>query len=719
MTLAKVFVISGWRIEPPLNRMTRAGRVLQLEPRVMQVLCKLAEQPGEVFTRNELMDSVWQGVTVGEEALTRAISELRKAFKDDPKKPAIIETIYKTGYRLLVPIETDAPVAEEKTDNRSRHHFRLFGYAAVIAASAIAFVIVVLLPKKSAVQIRADTYADFRLSPLTSLPGEELSPSLSPDGTEVVFSWREPGKIYSSLVLKPIDSGEVSILFTGIQASYESPAWSPDGEHIAFVRKNDNACEILLYGIQSRSLDSLVSCNISSFPHLAWRPDGNAIIYSDRERDAAPYHLFELSLIDDSIMELTKPPLHIIGDRQAAYSSDGASIAFLRVTATGISNIYLKPLYVEQEKRITFDDAKIGGLSWLKSGDDIVFTSNRRGAWDLWKISPDSGDTSILSMGAEAFGFSYSPNVQQIVFEKRSVDTNLWRIDLENPSAPATGFASSTRWEDDPSYSNSGEWLAFVSDRSGTPNVWVAESMTGDVRRLTSFDGGLIFHPRWSPDDKSIVFNARVNGNADIYTLNVETGGVTKITDHPGIDTTPEWSKDGNHILYSSNRSGDWQIWKATLNGGNALQLTTEGGIDPLESPVFDGILHTRSGSDRLWLLGNAPINTSSPLEAYSPEIVSNWTAHGGYVFFLAVEEEQIILWRYDPVTQSKMQLHIMDNINKDHLAHTKFTIAPDGKTVIYSNIDARHSDLQLLELDSRSPSSTQVAKGKAKSFLQ
>ena len=721
MNFPKAFVIKGWRVEPQLNRMMREGCVTQLEPRVMQVLCKLAEKPGEVFTRGELLDSVWQGMTVGEEALTRSVSELRKAFEDDPKEPAVIETIYKTGYRLLAEIETDAPIIEEKVGKQFSRLLSLEGNRApaLLAVTVLVVVMATIFLVHANNQEKGNTYADFRLSPLTSLPGEELSPALSPDGKTVVFSWREPGAQYSSLITKSIETGQRSVLVVGEDAHYRNPSWSPSGSAIAFVRKNKSDCEVLRYDMQSRSVDRLTQCNLNSWPNLAWRPDESAIVFSDRKSSAAPYSLFELSLTNASIKQITTPINHIVGDRHAAYSLDGHSLAFLRVKATGISDIYIKSLRSHVEKRITFNETKIAGLSWLNDGGKIVYSSNRRGEWDLWTIDTETRKSSVISVGAETFNFSFSPKAQRIAFEKRSVDTNLWQIDLHDPEAVASIFASSTRWDDDPSFSNSGEQLAFVSDRSGAPEVWVADAETGDVRRLTFFNGGLILRPRWSPNDKEIVFNARVDGNADIYRVNLDTGAISQITQHPAIDAMPEWSNDGNHVLYTSNRSGDWQVWRATASGDDDRQVTTQGGTAPIESMTPNGVLHERPGLSGLWLLSGASPNPVKVVDGYDRSDASRWTVHEGSIFFLEADGGDVILWRYDPLSKEKKRLNVLPNIPENEISNIKLAMTPDGKILTYSKIDARFSDLQLLELAPTPANNTLVAKTKSKTLLQ
>src|SRR6476646_10417615 len=96
------FYLGPWLVEVPLNRLRNNGATIQLEPKIMQVLVRLAETPGEVVRKEELIRSVWADTFVTDDVLTRSISELRKALEDDARQPRCIETIPRSGYRLLV-----------------------------------------------------------------------------------------------------------------------------------------------------------------------------------------------------------------------------------------------------------------------------------------------------------------------------------------------------------------------------------------------------------------------------------------------------------------------------------------------------------------------------------------------------------------------------------------------------------------------------------------
>jgi TolB-like protein/DNA-binding winged helix-turn-helix (wHTH) protein len=96
------------QVEPSLNRVTGPAGTIRLEPKVMQVLVLLAAHPGQVVAKERLMATVWPDAFVTDDVLTRAISELRRVFGDDAKEPRFIQTIPKSGYRLIARVSNGA-----------------------------------------------------------------------------------------------------------------------------------------------------------------------------------------------------------------------------------------------------------------------------------------------------------------------------------------------------------------------------------------------------------------------------------------------------------------------------------------------------------------------------------------------------------------------------------------------------------------------------------
>ncbi len=109
------FMVAGWTVDAPANRLLRDGDEVRLEPKVMSVLVYLARHRGRVVSREDLESAVWTGMVVGYDAITNAVIKLRRALGDDSRAPRIIETISKHGYRLIADV---GPVAEPAIGGR-------------------------------------------------------------------------------------------------------------------------------------------------------------------------------------------------------------------------------------------------------------------------------------------------------------------------------------------------------------------------------------------------------------------------------------------------------------------------------------------------------------------------------------------------------------------------------------------------------------------------
>lgn len=101
--------VGDWHADRDSGELTGPSGVLRLEPKVMDLLFLLAAQPGQVLTRERIMEALWPGMVVGEDSLARTVSKLRQALGDDAKAPRYIETISKRGYRLLAEVVPAAP----------------------------------------------------------------------------------------------------------------------------------------------------------------------------------------------------------------------------------------------------------------------------------------------------------------------------------------------------------------------------------------------------------------------------------------------------------------------------------------------------------------------------------------------------------------------------------------------------------------------------------
>jgi Tol biopolymer transport system component len=168
----------------------------------------------------------------------------------------------------------------------------------------------------------------------------------------------------------------------------------------------------------------------------------------------------------------------------------------------------------------------------------------------------------------------------QVVFhrEEESKIFNIYLLNLDN--GDMTQLITGNGNHFDPTWSPDGTQIAFISDRNQHPpygTVWVMNADGSNPHPLLEAEGYIELGPTWSPDGTRIAFQSNRAGgaNPDIFILDIDSGKLTNLTNHPNIDANPAWSPDGTKIAFTSDRSGNPEIWMANVDG-TGLQKITE-----------------------------------------------------------------------------------------------------------------------------------------------
>ncbi len=124
----QAFYLGSWLVDPAARQLRAGSATRRVSPKAMKVLSLLAETSGRVVSRDEILKRVWPDVVVGEEVLTHAIAELRRQLDDSSRAPRFIETLHKSGYRLLADVTAGAasscePANEPKAKSVAVHPF--------------------------------------------------------------------------------------------------------------------------------------------------------------------------------------------------------------------------------------------------------------------------------------------------------------------------------------------------------------------------------------------------------------------------------------------------------------------------------------------------------------------------------------------------------------------------------------------------------------------
>lgn len=424
----------------------RSGLRQKLSPQAFEVLRAMLERPGELVTRDELRERLWPGNTTVdyELGLKKCINRIRELLGDSADHPRFIETVPRRGYRFVAPVQqqevfetrtesaagkTSTPPVEIQNDPARQAETTGKRPKKVLVAGLLSVVIAIistwLLRNYSRHRSGAQALppAEVTLLPLTSTEGEQTVPALSPDGSRVVFmrSARAPNE--SGLYAAVVGSQSLLRLTQGNDAY--SPAWSPNGREIAFLRDRGDNFQIEKVPALGGAEQTIYSGPRSPLNYetgkggLSFSPDGELLAFSEWNAETQRSSIKVVSLRDFSTHILTSPP-PACHDRRPAFSTGGDKVAFIRSSGpTAVEEVFVVPAAGGEPKQITFDHKQIFGPPGWTKGDEIIFSSSRAGLPAIWRVQASGGiPRRVPGGGPVAWYPSLSLSGNELAYER-------------------------------------------------------------------------------------------------------------------------------------------------------------------------------------------------------------------------------------------------------------------------------------------------------------
>ncbi|ANM29764.1 hypothetical protein ABI59_09520 [Acidobacteria bacterium Mor1] len=691
------FSLGDWTVEPRRNRLVGpGGEERKLDPRLIDVLIELACRPGEVFSRDQLLESVWKDVFVSENTLSQAISRLRRALGDDRNAPRYIETISKSGYRLVAEVAWPDPAgplhavpAETAGTHRADHPAatatpaRRFPVAAYTIAGAaliaVAFATWFMLPREIAT-------SPLPVHPESTLVGTQFEPYLSPDGSTLAFAWQGPAQDNWDIWVHPIE-GDAPVRLTDDPATERLPAWSPDGKSVAFVRFDPagGQCGIFRRAILGGATERLADC-VRGMRSLTWSPDGSTLCLTGADAPDEPRGLRLLQLDSGEVTLLTTPPEGSRGDDDPAFSPDGRWIAFERHQSRHRHDLMVVPVSGGEPRPLT-DDAwgQLRGLDWTADGKAVVIASNRSGRFLLWRVPLAGGELERLPIEDDwVTQPSLSRSGGLLTYRTFRDEVDVWAYPVSGTAGAPTRRVPSTRSEREAAWSPDGRSIAFISDRSGTVELWSSAPDGGGARRHTDLAGPLPASPAWSADGERIVYDAAVFGHSDLWEVPRDGRRPVRLTDHPAEDRNASFSRDGRRLYFASDRSGSWQIWRRSVDGGEAEVLTRDGGFLAQESPDGRELFFVKLDEPGIWRMPSSGGDAERlPLDLDLGDW-GGWTATDEGIYFVMRRPKSV---GYFAFADGQVQTVFETEKTVPYLSRT-LSLSADGDTLLVSIID-------------------------------
>jgi Tol biopolymer transport system component/predicted Ser/Thr protein kinase len=520
-------------------------------------------------------------------------------------------------------LEKAAPEQRERSRTRSW-----------IMEGSIAIVLLALMAGIAEMSRTAPVAGSFDAVPLTSYPGLEREPALSPDGKLVAFTWTGADFGKRQVYVKQLDSSQPLAITHG-PAEYSDPAWSPEGHQLAIERHEGPGGTAVVVipalGGPEREANRIPG---STGEGECWL-GRNAVVVSACMRGAWGCDLVAVPLDRGRLKTLTSAPGRQ-RDIFPAVSPDGSTLAFARTGDVNNSHdeIMLLPLDRNQEpagplRKLPAAVQAVHGLAWAPDGKSLFISALRNGAHRLARVAiSGDGSAEAVAVGTSGTG-ALSVSGRRMAFVWEQHDTDIYRV--AGPawsSAPAPepqAIVASTYDDAAPNVSPDGKRIAFASEASGSQEIWVADADGRNGAPITNFNGAPVGTPRWSPDGTQIAFDSRKYGAGDIFIVSASGGAPMRLTTEPSTENQPVWSSDGGVIFFASNRTGRFEIWKAPSGGGPAIQVSTAGGRN---ARTLDGSLYYLGvGNPYLWRM---PESGGEPEKITDGVSNGSWTPYRG-----------------------------------------------------------------------------------------
>ncbi len=477
---------------------------------------------------------------------------LAKALAKDPAQR------YQQMAEMLADLRAPDRVRRKPAWPKPRVRRRLMAGSAAIALAILASVWAARRWREPAAPVRAS------FKQLTEQAGQELYPSLSPDGNAFVYASRAAGNwdIYFQRV-----GGSNAINLTRDSAADDTqPAFSPDGQWIAF-RSERAGGGIFVMGATGESVRKLSDAGY--FP--AWSPDGKKIAYSTgsfERPEGRSMMTSQIFVMDASTGERTLLTSGMRDAIQAQWSPHGYRIAFFSIDNSAARDVWTMSPTGQDRRPVTNDAALVWYPVWSPDGRHLYFASDRGGAMNLWRVRIEERTGKVLDKpepistpSSYSAYLSFSRDGRRGLYAHMSTFSNLSSVAFDPVRGVAVGEPSAvTRGSHvamNPEVSPDGQWLAFHGGER-QDKLYIARADGREMRQLIE-DGYMSRVPRWSPDGQWIAFMSNRTGAIECWAIRPDGSGLRQISNDDPC-RYPVWSPDGKRLAYNKPARGSFLI---------------------------------------------------------------------------------------------------------------------------------------------------------------
>jgi DNA-binding winged helix-turn-helix (wHTH) protein len=291
-----VIRFATFEVDLRAGELRKNGLKLRLSGQPLQVLSILLEQPGAVVTREEMQKRLWPDTFVDvDHNLNTAINKIREVLSDSAENPRFVETLPRRGYRFIAPVDGAGngvkPPTATTTDTAAPRRWRILGASLLLGAlmllASTAFL--VYKGRNAPASPRQRT-----LTRLTFDDGLQFGPAWSPDGQYIAYSSDRGGKL--DIWVQQVSGGDAVQVTKGPGHNWQ-PDWSPDGKYIAYRSERGDGGIYIVPALGGAGLER----KIAAFGfHPRWSPDSAQILFDAQFTPIDSRHRFYVTRLDGS-----------------------------------------------------------------------------------------------------------------------------------------------------------------------------------------------------------------------------------------------------------------------------------------------------------------------------------------------------------------------------------------------------------------------------------
>jgi eukaryotic-like serine/threonine-protein kinase len=368
---------------------------------------------------------------------------------------------------------------------------------------------------------------------LTALPGQELFPSLAPDGQSVIFASRHQGNW--DIYRQAVGARTATNLTAGSTSAELQPVYSPDGRQIAF-RSWIQGGGIFVMNSDGSQVTQLSDSGFNP----CWSPNGREVAFAEDNIWDFEWRTIHSRLWAVNVATHERRLVTNHDAVQPDWSPSGQRIAFWGEHKGGRRDIWTVAASGGEPIPVTDDEYIDWNPVWSPDGGHLYFLSNRGGEMNLWRVALDETKGELRGTpepatlpAANCQHINIARHGSTLVYGQLTRSENLWQIAFD----PATGQVSGA-----------------------------ALPLTQGLKRYAQF--------ALAPDEKSFVYLALGEPQQDLFIADLGGTPLRRLSDDATLDLMPRWAPDGGWIAFISDRSGQYEIWRVRPDGAELAQMT-------------------------------------------------------------------------------------------------------------------------------------------------